>query len=948
MSPGGDFSVFNYSQPVLSGVFMNMFYLNTQGLSGRKVSLIEAFLIDKNYDVLCINEHWILDSDRLHALNIEGFSLASEFCRSERIHGGTAIFVSNKHSCFRQLGLSRFSVERHFEVSGIELKGCQYIVIYRSPPPAGEFEIFCENLCRVLDGLNNKKSIIFSGDFNVHFGTADPEARVVEDIFCSYGLFRTVFGPTRGVSCLDNVFTNLDSHSYRSHILDYSFSDHKAISFTFKFKTEKPKMRRVNYRPLTEGGFIALYNIIDKSDWDFVRSEVLGPNEKLLMFMDIIVEACVVAFPERTRVVDTSRTHVFTVGWFDGKLRESREKLKLLTKLNRLNPTVVTNITLKSFRRFYRHQIDNAKKAANDRHINMFGNKNKAMWDVIKNNNPVKRDNMLGSISPAEFNNYFTGMAESIRGDLPETNIDPLGYFDGFGQNSMAEQLSFSFREITIIELRDTISRLGNSPSKDVYGLNTKIIKTLKNIIVLPLYRIINDCLRANVFPECLKTSRVVPVYKKGNRSEVDNYRPIAIIPIIGKIFESVLNSQIVEFFERSNLFSPAQFGFRPGMSTTLAVKRLVDHVQGCFEDKGYVQACFYDLTKAFDCVDHRLLLGKLGKYKFSRDSVEMIETYLHNRKQYVTINSDHSNYGTVKYGIPQGSILGPTLFLIFINDITFNSNLNLILYADDTTSINVSSDLERLGQQAGVCHMGVSQWFLSNRLKVNEKKSQTLNFSLRQIEANNRPVKFLGMHLDSGLTWEEHINNLISRLNRTLYVIRNLLRSVSGGVVMQAYYGLFHSRLSYGLLLWGHSAHASRVFGVQRKCVRLIAGLGYDAPCEGKFVELSILTLPSMYILECLIYIRRNLASYNRNNSYHQYETRQNNNLVIEHHRVARSRCGYNHHGVRYYNVLPEVVRNLAPTLFKNKLKAYFRSKAFFSTQEYLNNDFSDLIDGL
>lgn len=203
--------------------------------------------------------------------------------------------------------------------------------------------------------------------------------------------------------------------------------------------------------------------------------------------------------------------------------------------------------------------------------------------------------------------------------------------------------------------------------------------------------------------------------------------------------------------------------------------------------------------------------------------------------------------------------------------------------------------------------------------------------------------VKFLGVFLDPRLTWESHADYLSAVISKNTYLIRSLKNLVSNDVLISAYYGHIHSHLSYAVLCWGHSSHASRVFAVQRRCIRILAGLRYRDCCRASFAALGILTLPCVYILACLMFIRNNDRALVRNCDYHGYNTRHRNQLVLNYNRTTRARDGGNHYGLKFFNALPHDIRSLNPKLLKQKMQKYLKAKAFYSTEEFLNNNFGD-----
>ena len=541
-------------------------------------------------------------------------------------------------------------------------------------------------------------------------------------------------------------------------------------------------------------------------------------------------------------------------------------------------------------------------------------------------------------LSADNFNKYFCSVADEListmntipQADLTSSDVLITGHFD--------------FHEITFNELREVFSVIKSTSSNDAYGLNYKLLKCVKNLILMPLTKLINFCIRNHVFPVCLSISRVIPIYKKGNINEASNYRPISLTPVIGKIFETVLSNQLRGHLENGNFLNLAQFGFRQGKSTTQAVSALVNKVQFCFENKLYAQASFYDLTKAFDCVSHDLLLGKLIRFGIGGGSVNLIRSYLENRSQYVEYRNNCSQRLLVGNGVPQGSVLGPLLFLLFINDIT-DSIDNVILFADDTTTVDVSETYEELQQMVADSRRSIVGWFGANLLSVNAAKTQSLCLSLRKISCSVEAVKYLGVYIDSGLTWETHTVNLAKKLNKIIFTVRFLRDHVCHTTLLKVYYGYFYPHLAYAILCWGHSTHTSLVFGAQRRCVRVMGRLGYRDCCRSLFRNCKIMTVPCIYIFHCLIHVKTNLTAYKQHNEDHHYGTRRNQQLVPSYNRTERARDGINYFGIKFYNALPTHVKSLSLTIFKTRVKAYLLERCFYSCQEYLEHNFNDLV---
>lgn len=234
--------------------------------------------------------------------------------------------------------------------------------------------------------------------------------------------------------------------------------------------------------------------------------------------------------------------------------------------------------------------------------------------------------------------------------------------------------------------------------------------------------------------------------------------------------------------------------------------------------------------------------------------------------------------------------------------------------------------------------------WFTLNKLHLNNEKTTKVVFSMRDTDAINgdvSKVRFLGAHLDSKLLWDAHIETLCGGLKSALFVLRNLASSVSQETLRTAYFGLFHCRLSYALLVWGHSSQSERVFRLQRRAVRLIAGLGYREECRGTFAQFRILTLPSVFILENLLYMKRNLSNYVANGDVHEHDTRRAGDFRSRYCRLKRTQNGPDFFAPMFFNRLPVAVRELPMKQFKTEVIGILLNKTFYSFNEFLSCTF-------
>lgn len=460
-----------------------------------------------------------------------------------------------------------------------------------------------------------------------------------------------------------------------------------------------------------------------------------------------------------------------------------------------------------------------------------------------------------------------------------------------------------------------------------------------------PLTVLINSCLGQGIFPDVLKITKVLPIYKKGKKEDIGNYRPAAIVPVLSKIVELVVGTQLMKYLESHDLICKQQFGFRKGLSTTQAIISLVDKVLDCFEKKDFAAITFCDLSKAFDRVSHTVLLEKLKHYNIKGVALDLFRSYLQNRSQYVALGNNLSQCKPVTCGVPQGSVLGPLLFLIVVNDLSVNVPTDIVLYADDTTVITRSSDYSQLLENCELNKNVVENWLTANNLILNKDKTSTVVFSLREIPEmpnENLHPKFLGLTFDTTLNWQYHVHLVKARLSSSIFAMKCLCGELNQNSLIQAYYGLFHSHLRYGLIVWGSSPHANEVFIMQKKVLRVIAGVNMCHSCKNLFKEFKILTLFSLFIQQCLLYIRANIHLLDCRKDVHSYNTRFCNNINLPKVRLAKTDKRPMMIAIKLYNKLPLDIRLLSDKDFKIKLNYFLCKGSFYSIEEYMSRQWT------
>lgn len=945
---------------------MGLLFLNVQGLSS-KCDIIENYIKDLDCcDCLCFTEHW-LDKTSIDLASINGFYLASYFSRSGMSRGGTAIYVSDKVKC-RTVPTENFCIMKHFEVCSVIIDTYKIIVVCVYHTPDGDVNTFLKRLNDFLNYLEyfwpNHK-ICFGGDLNSKFDVTTSKTTVTEllNLMRQHNLYYCNDQPTRGSACLDNVFSNFNHLVSKVLVHPFLFSDHDAVVVQLNLKTSNCSGNFNNKhggglsshiifkRSFTHNNYVNFLAMLESANWDSIYSQSMDAESCCITFFEKILHTfnyCfkLKSFTARSGFSSKNSLKSGRLDWYTDELKNMKSRLMMVYNSYKDSPSERVKILYQFLKKQYGHAIKEAKKLYNSDKIASSSNKCKAAWDIIKHSNnssSAKKPQSLPFTADC-FNDFFVQSVSTIRSKIGNSNLDVNVLTQNCVDSLSSHSNAFSFKEISCDNVLTVVKNMKSSDSVDVYDMSSKLIKSVIDPILEPLTLCFNYCLQQGVFPNFMKLSKVRPIFKKGEVNDLGNYRPISLIPVLAKIFEYLIFRQISTYFESSGLLSNCQFGFRKGRSTIDAIDELVRELFRVLERKGFAWVTFCDLSKAFDCVDHDLLLGKLKLYGINGTSLQLFKSYLKNRRQKVMVGKDWSEEVVVSNGVPQGSVLGPFLFLIYINDLPSNVRANTFMYADDTSILSTDYDYNNLVSNVKLDVSDAEEWFKANKLLLNADKTQNVVVTLRDmpndsIDSGLSPsVKFLGVMLDSSLNWSSHINYILPKICRTVFLLRKLVNCIPIEYVRSSYFAFFQSHIRYGLLIWGGSNKIQSVLIVQKNAIRVMSSAAFNAHCRPLFIKLQILTVVNLYIFDAVMYTFKRKANHVTRSDIHLHDTRNKHLLDIEFYRLEKTKNMYIVLGPKFVNHLPKYVQELDLDQCKNRLYDWLILNPFYSFKEFFS----------
>lgn len=771
------------------------------------------------------------------------------------------------------------------------------MALYRSPSYT-KLEPFLLSLDNMLQSVSSFEHIVVIGDMNLAINSdkIKSEGERYLTLAASHGLLPAHTLVTRSArqTCIDHVLIKTKASS-NTIVPNATLTDHHPVLFCLNLK--KPRQHATTTKAIINDKTLA--HDISHINFDSIY-QTENPNTSL----NYLTQCLQKVIEKNTKIVTLSRRQKIIKPWITpGLLRCMRNRDQLHKNASSDPDNEVLKITYKRYRNFCNSLLRRLKRAYEKNQILEAQNDNKKLWKVIKNithttkTKQHHKDLLTLSSSPDqslhEANSYFINVGSSLADKISQQNINARNLL--LLSNTQDEVLnapnSFVLIETDKYEIEHLIMGLKTDSAPGCDNISSRFLKQHKNILVHPLEKIFNDCLKTGVFPYSLKRSEVCPIYKNGDRSRINNYRPISILPAISKILEKIINTRLVKYLEKNNLLSVNQYGFRHGKSTEQAVNKLIEFISSNLDKRKKCLSIFLDLAKAFDTISVSLLLNKLEALGIRGTQLELFKSYLSGRTQCVRVDKYKSTHLPVTHGVPQGSILGPTLFLVYINELTRLklTKGEIISFADDTALVFAGDSWDEVFTLAQNGLDMTTEWLQKNILTLNVDKTKYICFSIRQavsISGDLRIVshvcnsadscacsplervntlRYLGITLDNNLNFKEHVKILCNRVRKLIYVFKNLRHVVDPALLKRIYQALCQSLLTYCLSSWGGICKTTlkSVEVAQRAILKVSTFKPMCFPTVTLFQLCEVLTVRQLFILK-IIMQEHNKQPYN------------------------------------------------------------------------------------
>lgn len=836
------------------------------------------------------------------------------------------------------------------------------IALYRSPSYR-DTDNFYSSLKQIVTSLKSNNNIVLVGDINIDIkpGTLDHNSEDYLNLTASLDLCPAHTLPTRLGNCLDHFLIKTQCNA-KVMVLDTHITDHLPIVLSISLKN-KPNTPLV---PTTsvKYDFESIKNEIDTTDYRPILDTSDADRAT-----DLLISNLQSVITKHSKTVRTPNRKIVIKPWLTaGLLRCLRNRDKMHRQVTKSPDNLILKKTYTRYRNFCNSLIKKLKRAYEKTEFLKAKNNPKKTWKVIKSithSNILKQpcNNLLKSSKDTvdslnNINHFFVDVGKNLASKFSPGNNSPPSV------NSPVNSLSIPPVEET--EVLNIIQNLRSDCAIGWDNIPAKILKLCSSSLVPIITHICNCAINSGTFPKALKRAVVHPIYKAGAKDDVSNYRPISVLCSLSKILERILNSNLTKFLAKNNLIANNQYGFRSGISTEDAVNDFTNSLVDKLDNGLRCYGIFLDLTKAFDSVSVPRLVAKLECMGVRGLALNIFKSYLSDRCQCVRVNGLSSNEKFLDYGIPQGSILGPTLFQIYINDLCLLSlnHCDIFTYADDTALLIYDKDWTKAKINAERSLQCVMDWLAMNLLTLNTSKTKVLQFlppNVPKPPSDSKTIiahvcqgnlqcdcvslalvpsiKYLGVHIDDRLDWRVHTEAICTRLRKLMYLIKELRHSADRETSSLVYRSLCESIINYCIPIWGGTFKTTmlKVERAQRAVLKVMLFHKRDYSTTRLYKEAQVLSVRQLYILRTTL--RRHLEL-----PFDAQVTRRRTAFPVCKIIRCRSALARRHflaQSAHIYNKINKKLKIYPMTFYKVKqsLKSWLQSLTYDETEQILTH---------
>lgn len=935
-----DSQIENYT----TGSGLSIIHFNCRSLSANFHKL-ENYLCSLTYtfDIIAISETWLDSKSSDNFFKLDGY----EMCHIDRTNkrgGGVALYIKSqlKYSLNEKLSTT---VQDLFECITVEIalpkKTITVSCVYRQP--GSDIDVFIDNIEKLY--LHKKSDTYICGDFNINLLNHESHngTRNFLNLLFSLGFYPLIDKPTRitnsTASLIDNIFTNvLNVKSYSGLIIN-DISDHLPVFCICSYDIVCIKEPKYIYIRRKDEKAIENFKCrLSTETWNDVYSpdDVNTSYDNFISKFTIMYNDC---FPVKKICINNSTKK--DKPWITKGLKNACKKKRNLYKNFLKYRTLVAERKYKIYKNKLTSVFRYCEKEYYSSLLQKCQSNIKETWKILnevikrKHQSPNYPDTFINDTKQITdqkqiangFNNFFVNVGPNLAAKIPNNCGSVSKYLGDKNMNSMF------LTNVSELDILNTVRDLSNKNSTDCNGISMSLVKFIINDISEPLLFICNQSFSTGVFPNNMKTAKVIPLYKTGEKNLFTNYRPISLLPQFSKILEKLFDIKLTNFVTKHDILTESQYGFRTGRSTTMALLELLEEVTMSLDSKKSTIGVFIDLKKAFDTIDHSLLLKKLEHYGIRGLVLDWLTSYLNHRKQYVQLNNITSDLYDVICGVPQGSILGPKLFILYINDICNVSKLfKFVIFADDTNIFSSHENIHTLSRLVSTELDKLHVWFSINKLSLNVSKTNYMVFTNRKVNHINVTIagtvidrvyvtKFLGVLIDCKITWKDHITSIASKLSKSIAIIYRASLILNDSAIYTLYCTLFLPYLNYCSVVWGNTYKTTIMPLVlkQKRIVRIICRAKFLEHTDELFRNLKVMKLSQLIDLNTSVFmfkafheqLPQNLQNYFVRTRNHDYDMKNKKNFYQKFVRTRKKQLCISISGVKLWNSLSDCLKS-------------------------------------